>query len=45
MMINTSEPFDDGDANRADDDGWFGKVDAFANAGRERMIVTAICWG
>jgi hypothetical protein len=43
MMINTSEPFDDGDQNRTDDDGSIGVVDAFDNASNPRIVVTAIC--
>jgi hypothetical protein len=45
MMISSSEPFDDGDPNVADDDGWYGAVDAFANAGGQLMVVTAVCVG
>jgi hypothetical protein len=43
QMINSSSPLDDDDGNRAEDDGWFGKMDNFTNAGGEKMKVWVVC--
>jgi hypothetical protein len=45
QMINTSQPFDGGDQNSREEDGWIGRMDNFANAGNDRMAVYAICKG
>jgi hypothetical protein len=45
MMINTSGPIDDDDPNGNPDDGWYGRVDAFDNAGGHDIKVWAICVG
>jgi hypothetical protein len=44
-MISTSAPFDDRDRRGRPEDGWIGRVDAFQNAGGERIKVWAICKG